>query len=170
MTSRLLIVAGLLILPATAAAVQTNVPGATPDTTAATRGPDPAKVDSALARADLATFSGKTLEARRIYRQIISQQERADQFAGAAMWRLALNYLYADEPRRAAEMLDDLAEAARRYGDPTVQLRATFEAAVLWNALKRPELVPERLDRARALLQSPVIPESEKILIKSRMG
>lgn len=172
MASRFLLVAGLAAaLPVPAAALQSYSTG-TPvaSTVTASTGPDSAKVESLLARADEATFAGRRMEARRIYKDLISEQKKADQFAGTAMWRLALNYLYADEPRRAAEMLDELANAANRYGDPTLQLRATFESAILWRALKRNDLVLERVDRAKALLQSPAIPQSEKIQIKARMG
>ncbi|MGQ0647812.1 MAG: hypothetical protein ACT4P7_09590 [Gemmatimonadaceae bacterium] len=166
MSSHLLLALGFVVLPATAGALR--LPADTLLNSSGT--PDSVRVQSALIRADEATFNGRTAEARRIYRGLINEQRAADQFAGTAMWRLALNYLYADEHRRAAETLDDLADAAVRYGDPSLQLRATFEAAVLWKALKRSDLMLERLDRAKALLQSPAIPNSEKTLIKARMG
>jgi hypothetical protein len=166
MSPRLLLVLGLALLPTTTAALDQS--GG--DTSMNSSGsPDSLRVQAALARADEATFSGRQSEARRIYQGLIREQKAADQFAGTALWRLALNYLYADEYRRAAETLDDLADASSRYGDPTMQLRATFEAAVLWKALKRNDLMFDRLDRAKALLQSPAIPEPEKKLIRARI-
>lgn len=130
---------------------------------------DPVRVADALARADAAWQDGRGRDARRIYQDLIAEQRAAREFAGAAMWRLALNYLYADEKMKAATELDELAEAAALYGDPTLQLRATFEAAILWKDLKRPELVGPRIERAQALLQSPAIPESEKEFIRARI-
>ncbi len=130
---------------------------------------DPSRVAEALARAEEAWQAGKNREARKIYQSLIAEQVAADEFAGAAMWRLALNYLYNDEKQRAAETLDELAEAASRYGDPAMQLRSTFESAVLWSQLKRPALSNERLLKAKALLQSPAIPVAEKESIKGRI-
>lgn len=104
-----------------------------------------------------------------MYQSLIAEQVAADEFAGKAMWRLALNYLYNDEKQRAAEQLDELALSSARYGDPVMQLRATFEAAVLWSQLKRPAMANERLLNAQALLQSPAIPASEKDAIKTRI-
>lgn len=130
---------------------------------------DPARVADALARADVAWQEGRGKDARRIYQDLIAQQRAAGEFAATAMWRLALNYLYADETMRAAVQLDELADAAATYGDPSMQLRATFEAATLWQQLKRGDLVMPRVERARALLQSPAIPDAEKELVKRRM-
>ena len=164
MSSRLLLLLGALAVPAAATALQPL-----DATLHSSGGPDSARVRAALARADEATFAGRQSEARRIYVGLIREQRAADQFAGTALWRLALNYLYADEYRRAVETLDDLAADASRYGDPALQLRATFEAAVLWKALRRPDLMMERVERTKALLQSPVISEAEKQSVRARM-
>jgi hypothetical protein len=130
---------------------------------------DPTRVAESLARADAARHEGRAREARKIYQTLIAEQREAREFPGVAMWQLALNYLYADDKHRAAIQLDELAEAAAQFGDPTLQLRATFEAAVLWRDLKRPELVGPRVARAQALLQSPAIPESEKEFFRQRI-
>ncbi len=130
---------------------------------------DPARVADALARADVAWQAGRGTEARRIYQALIAEQRDARAFAGTAMWRLALNYLYADEKTKAAVQLDELAEHAAAFGDPAMQLRATFESAVLWQQLKRPELVPARIERVQDLLQSPAIPEEDKEFVRARL-
>jgi hypothetical protein len=130
---------------------------------------DPVRVADALARADVAWQEGRGMEARRIYQGLIAEQRDAREFAGTAMWRLALNYLYADDKTKAAMQLDELADQAAVFGDPALQLRATFEAAVLWQQLKRPELVPARIERAMALLQSPAIPDADKEFVRERM-
>lgn len=130
---------------------------------------DPARVADALARADVAWQEGRGMDARRIYQGLIAEQQEAREFAGTAMWRLALNYLYADEKTKAAIQLDQLAEDAATFGDPALQLRANFEAAVLWQQLKRPELVAARIERTQALLQSPAIPEADKEFVRARL-
>lgn len=130
---------------------------------------DPARVADALARADVAWQEGRGMDARRIYQGLIAEQQEAREFAGTAMWRLALNYLYADEKTKAAIQLDQLAEDAATFGDPALQLRANFEAAVLWQQLKRPELVATRIERTQALLQSPAIPEADKEFVRTRL-
>jgi hypothetical protein len=130
---------------------------------------DPTRVAEAMARADKAWQDGRGRDARRIYQELIAEQAAADEFAGPAMWRLALNYLYHDEPRRAAQQLDELAQAATRYGDPSLRLRATFESAVLWKQLKEPQRSMERIQSAMALLQSPAIPVEEKDAIRQRI-
>lgn len=163
-----LIVAAAVLSVGTADA-QSRPRNSTTTTVAALIPVDSLRVVEALARADYASSEGRMQEARRIYQNVIKEQVAADEFAGTAMWRLALLYLYSDDHRRAALQLDELAAAAARYGDPTMQLRASFEAAALWQKLRRNDLVTERVDRARALLQSPAIPESEKASIRVRM-
>jgi hypothetical protein len=132
--------------------------------------PDSAAVQAALERADEAAIEGRSKEARKLLRALVDEQRNADQFAGEAMWRLALNYLYADDTYRAAATLDELADAADSYGAPAMELRASFEAAALWMKLRRPELAVPRLEQAKKLLQSPVISEEDKQFVKSRMG
>lgn len=158
----------LLLLPAATLAQAPRAHRGTMLTPAITT-VDPARIAAALARADSASQAGRNREARRIYQDLIQEQVAADQYAGEAMWRLALNYLYSDDARRAAEQLDVTAAAAARYGDPALQLRATFEAAALWQKLRRPDLVAERIDRTRALLQSPLVPDADKDAVRQRM-
>ena len=168
MSSRLLFSIGLSLLPAIVGA-QSRDRAFASTTVRTTTAVDPIAVSSALARADEATSNGKVDEARRIYRKLIEAQRGSEEFAGTALWRLALNYLYADDAWHAALTLDELAADANRFGDPAMELRASFEAAVLWQQLKRPELVRPRVERARALLQSTVIADTIKDDIRRRM-
>jgi hypothetical protein len=168
MKKHMLVAAALLLSVGTADA-QSRTRNSSTTTVAALIPVDSLRIVEALARADNASSEGRMHEARRIYQNVIKEQVAADEFAGTAMWRLALLYLYSDDHRRAALQLDELAAAAARYGDPTLQLRASFEAAALWQKLRRNDLVAERIDRARALLQSPAIAESEKASIRVRM-
>lgn len=168
MSTRLLFSLGLSLLPAIVGA-QSRDRAFASTTVRTTSTIDPVAVSAALKKAEDATYSGRAGEARRIYRDLIDDQRKSGEFAGTALWRLALNYLYADDKWNAALTLDDLAVDANRFGEPATELRASFEAAVLWQQLKRPELVGSRVERARSLLQSSVIADSLKDDIRRRM-
>lgn len=160
----------LLVLPASASA-------ATPDTLAPDTGssrstpadPDTAKLQAMLVRADEAAFAGRLGEARRLYREVARRQQESDQFADVALWRLATSYLWDDATQQAAMTLDELAQAAARFGDPATELRATFEAAVLWGKVRRQDLVAIRTERVRSLFQSPVIASDVKEAYRRRI-
>ena len=131
--------------------------------------PESARVNDVLSRADNATAAGRMGEARRLYRGIIREQRDASVYAGIAIWRLAANHIYDGDVTTGAQLLDDLADEAARYGDPTMQLRASFEAAVLWQQAKRQDLTQRNLERVRCLLQSPAISADLKATIEGRM-
>ena len=131
--------------------------------------PDSARLLAALKQADDAMAAGRMSAARRMYRDVIQEQRDARQYAGTALWRLASNHVYDGDIRGGALMLDDLAAEAARYGDPTMELRATFEAAVLWQKVKRHDMSRRNLERVDCLLQSPAIAEIEKDRVKKRI-
>ena len=145
------------------AAQQIGVSSPTPETT------DSLRLRSLLTKADEASFSGRFNEARRLYRRVINEQDSADEFASVALWRLATAHLWVDARREAAEVLDELARSANKYGDPETELRATFEAAVIWSHLKRHDLVAERVTRVRTLFKSPAITDELKDDYRSRI-
>lgn len=160
--------ATLPALPASAHALDRALPAhAAPSPT-----PEPTdslRLRSLLARADEASFAGRFGEARRLYRKLIDEQESAGEFASAALWRLATAHLWVDARREAADVLDELARAAARYGDPETEMRATFESAVLWSHLQRQDLVAERVARVRSLFKSPAISDELKNDYRSRI-
>ena len=170
MRSPLLLAVGLMALPALAAPTPASATDAGADTTVRLNvPPDSLRVRTLLAKADEASFAGRVNEARRMYRTLIDEQREADQFAGAALWRLATTNLYAEDQRGAASVLDELAADAARYGDPRTELRAAFEAAVIYSHLKRQDLVAARMERVRCLLQSPFVTDQEKESVKGRI-
>ncbi len=170
MRPHILLAAGLTAIPLFVAPLHASEVRTPADTTSRlSPAPDSLRVQTMLVRADEASYSGRVNEARRLYRTLIDLQTAGDEFAGPALWRLATTNLYADDTRGAASVLDELARGAARFGDPTWELRATFEAAVLYSSLKRNDLVSERIERVRSLLKSPVIDEREKALIRERI-
>lgn len=136
---------------------------------AAAPAPDSVRIEAVLTKADNHTAAGRMGEARRLYRGLIEEQRESRQYAGAALWRLATNLVYDGDVQGGATMLDELAGEAARYGDPTMELRATFEAAVLWQKARRQDLVRKNLDRVQCLLQSPAIAADVKTTIQRRI-
>jgi hypothetical protein len=130
---------------------------------------DPAYVRALLNQAEEATFAGRSGEARKLYEQLVKEQEEVGQYSGTALWQLALNYLYADDAHKAARTLDELAAQADRFGDPAMEMRASFESGALWHQLKRDDLALPRIKVAQALLQSPVISKEDKQYITQRL-
>lgn len=169
MRTQLLLALGFVALPATATAHSANATVTHDVVTSVSPVPDSARMRAMLARADEASFAGRLGEAKRLYRSLIDEQRDADQFAPLPLWRLATTHFYGDDRRGAALVLDELARDAARYGDPGTELRATFEAAVLWRQLKQHDVAAERIERVQCLLQSPVIPEAEKASFRGRM-
>ncbi len=164
MSTRLLLALTLVAAPATVLA-SSQAPKFDTATTV-----DSLRVQAELQRAEKATYAGRTGEARTIYRKLLDQHRDAGEYAKATLWNLALHYLYHDDTRNAAATLDELAKQANQFGDPTMELRATFEAAVLWNKRKAHAFAAEHAVRIKDLMKSPVIAESEKAEFRRRMS
>ena len=131
--------------------------------------PDSARVHRLMTQADEALGAGRLKEARKFYRTLIDEQRAGDQYAGEALWRLASSHFFADDLRSAADVLDELAAAASRFGDPAMELRATFESAVLRQRLRQSSAASAKLPRIKELLQSPAISEAQKKDTELRM-
>ena len=132
--------------------------------------PDTARVSAMLARGDSLEAAGRVHEARRQYQSLIDQQRAAGQYPLRALWHLANSYYFHDDEVRAASTLDELADAAGRFGYPATELRASFEAAVLYQRHHQPARVAQKVVRVRALLNSPVIDEATKKEIEKRLA
>lgn len=132
--------------------------------------PDTVKLQRLLAEADDASVTGRTAKARQLYRTLVQEQRSANVYAGTALWRLAGIQLFDGKVMDAAITLDQTAQEASRFGDPSMELRATFEAAILWQKVKRNDLAMSHLERVRCLLQSPVIDGELKSTIEGRIA
>jgi hypothetical protein len=132
-------------------------------------GPDAARVQAVLAEADALEGAGRVGEARKKYRALIDEQRQSDQYPSLALWRLANSYFYHDDEARTAQVLDELAESAAHFGDPTMELRASFEAAVIYQHAKASDKVAAKLSRVQALLKSPAIADETKKEIQGRL-
>ena len=131
--------------------------------------PDPEKLQRMLAEADEASVNGREGAAVKLYRSIAAAQREARIYAGTALWRLAGTQLFQGKLVDAAMTLDETAQEAARFGDPTMELKATFEAAILWQKAKRHDVAMSHLDRVRDLLRSPVVEQELKESIERRI-
>jgi hypothetical protein len=133
-------------------------------------GPDTARVRAMLATGDSLESVGHFAAARRQYRLLIDAQRAADQYPAEGLWHLANSYFNRGDAMQAASTLDELASAAAGVGDPVWELRATLEAALIYEKHRDGARVGPRLDRVRALLRSPVIPDAVKEAVEGRLA
>lgn len=131
--------------------------------------PDPEKLQRLLAEADAASVNGRDAEAIKIYKSIAAEQREGGLYAGEALWRIAGAQLFQGKTVEAAMTLDQTAQEAARFGDPTMELKATFEAAILWQKAKRHDVAMAHLERVRDLLRSPVIEQELKTSVERRI-
>jgi hypothetical protein len=131
---------------------------------------DSQRVADALRRAEAFAIVGRLADAEREYRSLISAERREGAYPVVAMWYLASTYYAADDFPAAARALDTMADAAQEVIDPVTELRARFEAAVLWSKLKERDRMLADLGRVKALLKSPAIPESQRDAVRRRIA
>lgn len=108
------------------------------------------------------TLQGRMTEARRILREVIERQERADAYPAVALQMLANVEFSLDRPIVAAGTLVRLADAAATAGDPATELHALLDAAVLYEQSGRSALARSLRPRVRRLLNSPAIPQATR--------
>lgn len=138
-------------------------------TAGTTAAPDPETLQRLLAEADEASLNGREGAAIKLYRSIAATQREAREYAGTALWRLAGMQLFLGKTVDAAMTLDETAQEAARFGDPTMELKATFEAAILWQKARRQDVAMSHLERVRDLLRSPVVDQELKQSIERRI-
>lgn len=113
---------------------------------------------------------GRVSSARVVYRAIIASQDSAGVFPGEALWALASLEFARDRELRAAEVLDEVAVAASRYGRPDWQARALLEAGLLYQTHGRTDLSVARYQLLKPLLASSVISDSLRAQLSSRIA
>lgn len=150
-----LMAAGLIVTSGGRAQAQARL--ASLEAPAAARGDSTAL--SARVREAVATFhAGRMDQARRELDAAARAQEAAGVLPDTALWLLAEAELASGENVRAAATLDRLARLAELHGDPVMQARALFEAAVQYQQARLGDRARERYERMRPLLGSPYMP------------
>ncbi|MFI5311314.1 MAG: hypothetical protein ACHQQ3_08790 [Gemmatimonadales bacterium] len=168
--SRILAGAALtaLVTSTGAAQARTQLRGACCDITA-TAARDSAHVAAALVAANALLADGRLREAMRAFHSVAVEQREAGDYPGEALRRLANLQYAAGQDFAAANTLDELANAAQEFGDPSTRLRALFDAAVVYQRLKMKDRLPERVRQITQLLKSPAIDETLRAEISARM-
>lgn len=128
------------------------------------------EVDARIARADSLAFAGRMDRAVRLYEAVIDGQDAAGRYAKDALWHLAMAYYVDGDPVNTVRTLDQLANAAGRFGDPRTELEASYQSARFHAALHDTRSAEDRLARVRCLMQSPVIPDAVKADYETRLA
>lgn len=111
-----------------------------------------------IAEADRAIVEGRFAEARVTLRAVIDAQVRGDAYPAPALRRLANVEFALDRPAMAAAVLEELATAANRVGDPQTELTALVDAMIIHAQEGRKQRALALRPRALQLLDSPAIP------------
>lgn len=136
---------------------------------AARGGYDASEVRMRLDRAHELSEQGRWKEARREFASVAKFQRTHQVLADEALWHLANLYHGDRQIRRAAETMDDLADAAQLHGNPVVQAKALIESAILYQSLNMPEQASARIERLQPLLDSPFLSDEVRSSIQKRI-
>ncbi len=128
-----------------------------------------AMITADIERARTFTLEGRMSEARRLLRDVVEKQERADAYPGAPLRMLANVEFGLNRPIVAAGILMRLADVAAEAGDPATELEALLDAGVLYGQAGRVANARELRPRVRALLNSPAIPEARRQAVAARV-
>lgn len=121
-------------------------------------------------QAERLLLSGNVSGARAVYRTLIAVQDSAGVFPGEALWALASLEFARNREMRAAELLDEAAAAAVRYGRPDWQARALLEAGLLYQTHGRTDLSVARYQVLKPLLASPAISDGLRAQLARRVA
>ncbi len=131
---------------------------------------DASEVRMRLDRAHQLSKEGRWKEARREYASIAKLQRTNKVLADEALWNLANLYYGNKQIRRAAETMDELADAAELHGNPVVQAKALIESVILYQSLQMQEEASARIERLQPLLDSPFLSDEVRSSIQKRIA
>jgi Flp pilus assembly protein TadD len=97
-------------------------------------------------------------EAQREYRQAALIARQQGHLPSFTLWHLAGSYYYQGDPRRAADVMKQLADEAATSGDLAVEALALFNSAWLNGQGGRGEVAATQIADLRKLLGSPYMP------------
>lgn len=127
-----------------------------------------ARITADIEQASAFAVAGRMTEARRLLRDVVETQERADAYPGVALRMLANVEYGLNRPIVAAGLLVRLADVAEQAGDPATEFEALLDASVLYQEAGRIGMVRELRPRVRNLMNSPAIPEARRQAVANR--
>jgi len=157
--------AALIAAPAGTAAAQ---PGSVSRAHSFPEAPPPRTAER-LEDAQRLMMEGRFRDARYVYRALANEQLAASEYPSEALRGLANVEFALNDTRATAEALDELADAASRFGDPETRVRSLFQAALLYQGLKYHDRVSDHIGEIRTLLKSPAIADSTRNDITARI-
>jgi hypothetical protein len=113
--------------------------------------------------------SGDLSGARSIFLTVIAYQDSVGVFPGEAQWALANLEYGRNREVRAAEILDQLADAAVRFGRPDWQARALLESGLIYQNHRYYELSAARYRALKPLLNSPALGDTLREQLLARV-
>lgn len=123
---------------------------------------DEERIAQRIVEASGFTLQGRMADARRILREVITEQERAGAYPATALRNLANVEFVLDRPVIAAGILVRLADAAVAASDPVTELQALVDATILFAQEGRTSSARALRPRIKTLLNSPAIPEATR--------
>jgi len=142
-------------------------PASVPGATLAWVGVNPV-IETKLEAAYRMRMEGRTREALRELNSAARAQASAGTSAAKTLWEIA-EIQYSDGRFAAsARTLDRVAREAEKFGDPVMQARALFEAAVQYSTLGQTADAVLRMERLEPLLESPFIDSDLKSQMSAR--
>lgn len=108
---------------------------------------------------------GRWTEARTILRNVIGEQRRGDANTGVALRRLAIVEFSLDRPLVAAGVLVELADEARRVGDPITEMQALLDADAVYRQEGETERASVLYSRARRLPDSRTLSDDTRSVL-----
>lgn len=120
---------------------------------------------------------GDSLTGLRRYGEAVVEYRRAVRIARAeghlpslTLWHLASAHFYGGDPRRAAQVLDELRTDAAGFGDLAVEAVALYNAAWLSGTAGRGGDVGTKVAELEKLLRSPYMPEDVRTFLAARLA
>lgn len=117
-----------------------------------------AVVQPLVSHGDMLTGLQRFPEAQREYRQAAVIARQQGHLPSFTLWHLAGSYYYQGDPRRAADVMKQLADEAATSGDLAVEALALFNSAWLNGQGGRGEVAATQIADLRKLLGSPYMP------------
>ena len=117
-----------------------------------------AAVQARVSRGDKLTGVQRFAEAQREYRRAAEIARQQGHLPSFTLWHLAGAYYYQGDPRRAADVMQQLASEAAEWGDLSVEALALFNAAWLNGQGGRGQVAATQLVALTKLMRSPYMP------------
>jgi len=123
-----------------------------------------------VTRGDSLTGLQRYTEAVVAYRHAAQVARAEGHLPSLTMWHLASAHFYGGDPRRAAQVLDELRIEAAGFGDLAVEAVALYNAAWLSGKAGRGREAGSKVAQLEKLLRSPYMPDDVRTFVAGRLS